>query len=322
MPDILAHYCLGNRVLHALTPQRRESIHRGLFDLATLGPDPWFSYRFYLPSRQEGKPAHGGEMHNKKTGAFLTALCREAQQSTERDLLFSYLAGFLCHYALDSAAHPYIIYRTGHYDGTEATRMYRGNHTYLERALDLMVKKREKLPGRPILKKVLYMRRLPKGVRPGLDRVFKTVYGWENASADMDRCIFSQRLFYLLMQDRTGLLDRLLRRVDNGKSKNDLTSLCYYGKERPQIDVANEAHHEWMHPCDKGEVSRDSFFDRMDQAATRAEKWIAAAARCIYDGEEIAENMFENRSYKTGFDCEDNRHTRALCCEPFNIKEN
>lgn len=200
--------------------------------------------------------------------------------------------------------------------------MYRGNHTYLERALDLLVKKREKLPERPILKKVLYMRRLPKEVRPGLDRVFKTVYGWENASADMDRCIFSQRLFYLLMQDRTGLLDRLLRRVDNGKSKNDLTSLCYYGKERPQIDVANEAHHEWMHPCDKGKVSRDSFFDRMDQAATRAEKWIAAAARCIYDGEEIAENMFENRSYKTGFDCEDSRHTRALCCEPFNIKEN
>ena len=55
--------------------------------------------------------------------------------------LFSWLAGFFCHYALDSTAHPYIIYVT------TAEYHYPRCHMSLEHELDMRQIRRDGLGG-------------------------------------------------------------------------------------------------------------------------------------------------------------------------------
>jgi len=320
VPDIITHYSFGCRLLEKLSPEQCGQMHRGLYDLALLGPDPWFAYRFCRPKHQEGKVARAGHMHRVKTGAFLTALCERAVNSTAKDMMFSYLAGFLCHYVLDSTVHPYIICRSGSYDGTPETIACRGDHTRLERAIDWRYIKKDGLPRHPARKKVLYMRHLPDEIRADLDAVYESVYGWQDVSKDLDICIFYQRLFYLLAEDGTGLVDKVIKKIDNGYGHNDMTAMTYYRKDRPDLDVLNENHTLWHHPRDLSVTSSASFDEMFEQGLSRAEELVRLAYDCVYNGRAIEKDMFGDLSYETGFDLSDSRNNNRPQCEPLRFK--
>lgn len=322
MPDIITHSQLGASALALLAPACRASIRREIFDHATAGPDIWFSYRFWNPKAQEQKPRRGDEMQHRHTGAFLRALANEAVRSDAREELFSYLAGFLCHYCLDRAAHPYIIYRSGEYDGSEATRPNRGNHMRLEHALDLWTLRKWglRMGQFPIVRKIIYLRKLPKAMQPGLDAAYKRVYGWTHAWRDLNRAIRDQRLFYRLAQDPLGLLDAVLQRMDRGTARRDLTALSYHGKEQHGIDVANEAHLSWRHPMDAALVYSDSFADICQNAAQDACTMISAAWAFIWEGIPPGD-AFGNASYETGFDWRDSRNAHKPACDPLPLQK-
>ena len=317
MPDIITHYRFGEKVLGLL--ESGCEIERGIFAHATAGPDVWFSYRFWKPSAQRGRPARGTEMQHEKTGDFLRALARETKQSPARRELFSYLAGFLCHYQLDQTAHPYIIYFTGLYDGTEATLPNRGNHMRLEHALDWRELRRwgKSLSDRPITRDILRLRALPESLRDGLNAAYERVYGWRNVWAELNRAIGDQRRFYALAQDPSGVLDAVLRRVDNGRSHRDLTAISYHGKACEGVDVENEAHRLWRHPCDGTIESRESFAELTDRAAQKAAAMIAAAWAFVKDANApLPVGAFGDASYETGFDWRDPRNQAARICDP------
>ena len=107
MPDIAQHHVFGKDVRASLPAEVRSFLLDTPYVFALFGPDPWFVYRIW--KRRSGR---GRRMHTTKTGDFLAALALRARDGSARQEMFSYLAGFLCHYALDSAAHPYIVWRT------------------------------------------------------------------------------------------------------------------------------------------------------------------------------------------------------------------
>ena len=107
VPDIAVHASFGEEVLSSLPPEVRESIRPEPYTFALFGPDLWFMHQPWR--RRQGR---GRRMHTTRMGAFLLSLLRRARTAPCREEMFSYLAGFLCHYALDSTAHPYVIYVT------------------------------------------------------------------------------------------------------------------------------------------------------------------------------------------------------------------
>ena len=107
MPDIVQHHAFGTEVREALAPEIRNDLAEQPYIFALYGPDPWFMYRPVKPRQGRGR-----RMHTTRTGEFLRALAFQAKTGTAPRETFSYLAGFLCHYALDSHTHPYIIWRT------------------------------------------------------------------------------------------------------------------------------------------------------------------------------------------------------------------
>ena len=106
MPAAYTHYRFGRDVLPLLPPETRQIIgaHRALYDLGLHGPDPFFFYRQPF----DNAVSRLGHSLHRQTGG--TALRRMAalweKQPTDAGL--SYLYGFLCHFALDSACHGYV----------------------------------------------------------------------------------------------------------------------------------------------------------------------------------------------------------------------
>ena len=99
------------------------------FLMGSNGPDPMFYYKIYNPFRSYNLAILGDIMHITKTGIFLKNLFLNARTDIQKD----YCLGFLCHYALDSAIHPFVNYISQAYGSS--FNIPRG-HNYFETALD------------------------------------------------------------------------------------------------------------------------------------------------------------------------------------------
>ena len=318
MPDSVTHYWFGQQVLSELETPIRESIRKDIYDHALQGPDPWSTSGFYGGKRKQ-YAVRSSVMHKEKTGKYLLAL---TDASKEENLIFSLLAGNLCHYCLDRLVHPYIICKGGDYDGTPATYHLRGGHVRLERAIDSYVI-RSAYGKKPWLfsipKRILPLKQYPESLRRPIDQVLEQVYGWENGFVTFNGSLRDEARFYGLMQDPLGIVHHLLRPVSGGR-----TNYCMYSYYRRDIDAAkvdylNETHRLWRHPFDPSVSSTASVPDLFLQAREDAVRMICAAYGVVYGKEELPlEGVYGNSNYSTGFDCEDPRNGNKPVFEPLN----
>jgi len=316
MPDSVTHYWFGQQVYAALDAPIRACIHDGIYSRALQGPDPWSTSGFYGGGRKQFA-ARSSVMHKEKTGRYLLALTDGAK---EQKLMFSVLAGNLCHYCLDRLVHPYIICKGGDYDGTPATYHLRGGHVRLERAIDSHII-RSAYGMTPwhfsIPEKIMLLKRYPESLQEPLDRVFRQVYGWENGFSALNDSFRDEAGFYGLMQDPLGIAHYLLRLVSGGP-----TNYCMYSYYRrdvnpAEVDYMNENHTAWRHPFDQTVISTASVPDLFQQAQIDAVGMICAAYRVVYGAENLLlEKIYGNSHYSTGFDCDDPRNQRKPVFEP------
>ena len=184
MPDIVVHTGFGADVLKKLS----LDIDRDIFNFGLLGPDPYLFYRFYLPPFRNRVNRYSTVMHNERTGEFLLQLARYAVDSRE---VFSYLCGFLCHYALDSTAHPYI---------NEKAQYSPVRHMAIEHRLDRMTGKNISIP--PLL---------PATMREAVGCAIDSVYGFSDAWEKLREGRRDMAKFYRIVADESGRLDRFTR---------------------------------------------------------------------------------------------------------------
>lgn len=184
MPDIVMHTKFGAEVSARLRPE----VDRDIFNFGLLGPDPYLFYRFYLPPFRNAVNRYSSVMHRERTGEFLSELARRAEDNKD---VFSYLAGFLCHYALDSCTHPYINDKAGHSPVM---------HMAIEHRLDVLSGGNVRIP--PFL---------PESLRERVGGTITSVYGWRDAWQKFRDGRRDMAPFYRLVTDRSGRLDRFAR---------------------------------------------------------------------------------------------------------------
>lgn len=111
MPNYYAHLVFGRQVLSRLPALLRSGLSReeDAFLAGCLGPDPLF---FYRPLRPNLPRQAGIDLHHHSFRAPAEGLLA----AVEADAPFagSYAAGFLCHFALDSACHPLVTEQALH----------------------------------------------------------------------------------------------------------------------------------------------------------------------------------------------------------------
>ena len=299
MPDVALHAAFGREVLTGLDSGIAERIREVPYTFALFGPDIWFMYQPW--KRREGR---GRRMHTTRTGAFLTALARRAKASRHPEELFSYLAGFLCHYALDAETHPYIIHMT------EQRTHYPRGHMSLEHTLDILEMERAGVWGgkHPVTEHYFPKLRLPESLREDIDAVFEEVYGWKNCWKALNKSCPRYRLCYRVLENPKGLFSRLAGRTGHPM----LRSLAYAHSHFNGTDAENTRHGEWTHSHD-GSVRFTTSFSEMREAARRnATAMIGAAYRYIFESgitEEELAGRIGNRSYLSGLPTDDPRNT-------------
>ena len=298
MPDPTVHVSFGREVLASLPEEVRDVIMPEPYTFALFGPDVWFLYKPF--GRHESR---GRRMHTTLPGLFLMSLLRRAAASPAKAEMFSYLAGFLCHYALDSTAHPYIIYVT------ENLHAFPRSHMSLEHALDAAVMRRDGCWGEkhPVTDHYFPRLRLPEAMQADLDAVYASVYGWRNCRADMNRCCLRYRRCFRIMENPRGFAARLARLT----KKPVLTSLMYSESFFHSRDPENEAHRTWRHPFDPTLSSSESFPELREKARRLAVGMITAAYRYLRygEGDEAAlAALIGNRSYLSGLPADDPRN--------------
>ena len=298
MPDVAVHAAFGREVREALGEETGRRIREIPYTFALFGPDIWFMYQPW--KRREGR---GRRMHTTRTGQFLTALARRAKGSSCPEEMFSYLAGFLCHYALDTKTHPYIIHMT-----EEKTHFPRG-HMSFEHSLDRLEMERAGVWGErhPVTDHYFPKLRLPETMRGDIDTVFREVYGWQNCWQALNQAYPRYRLCYRVLENPRGLFTRLA-----GWTKHPaLRSLAYAHSHFEGRDVENTGRMEWTHSHEASEKSTAAFGEMKDEARRDAAEMIEAAYRYIFTSgiteAELAERI-GSRSYLSGLPEDDPRN--------------
>lgn len=109
MPAIITHHQFAREMLaQSSTDFLQTERERNAFLLGSQGPDPLFfcvASPSLIPYRNLG-----GLMHDKKPAQLLTAISHSAAYapSNTQSVVRAFGAGFLCHYLLDRAAHPFV----------------------------------------------------------------------------------------------------------------------------------------------------------------------------------------------------------------------
>ncbi|HBQ64328.1 MAG TPA: hypothetical protein DD727_05295, partial [Clostridiales bacterium] len=146
MPNILAHVLMGEATagLLSFSAAKTAEKHRNTFHLGAQGPDVLFYSNPWPWAKDRRVSALGGEMHTRETGCIFREMLLFASDPAwakeERDRLAAYLMGYVCHYYLDSIAHPYIHSLVGFdplHDNRTLSSKY--EHSWVEAKIDTVM---------------------------------------------------------------------------------------------------------------------------------------------------------------------------------------
>ena len=118
------------------------SSNLGEFLIGTMGPDPYFGDAMPKPLFTQSRVDLAQKLHAMDARALFAALFPLASGSAPKQ---AYALGFLCHFLLDTNAHPYI-----------EARFFGSAHTPAEIQIDLMMASRLAYPGVPTKPRVFY----------------------------------------------------------------------------------------------------------------------------------------------------------------------
>ncbi|MBQ3330939.1 MAG: zinc dependent phospholipase C family protein [Ruminococcus sp.] len=180
MPDIVVHTNFGSKIARKLELE----IDRDIYNFGLLGPDPYLFYHFYMKPFGNRVNKYSSVMHREHTGEFLTELAKRAKDDED---VFAYLAGFLCHYALDSDTHPYI---------NRKAKNSAAMHMAIEHKLD-------KLNGG----KISIPPFLPERMKEPVGGAITGVYGWKDAWDKLRAGHRDMAPFYKIVEDKKGRLN-------------------------------------------------------------------------------------------------------------------
>lgn len=107
MPGFYTHARFGGQVMEALSPELRKLIeeYQDLFFIGLQGPDILFYHKAYM---RNDISRIGYAQHGKSGNEFFQPAREIVRNAPNQEAAFCYVAGFICHFTLDSQCHPYI----------------------------------------------------------------------------------------------------------------------------------------------------------------------------------------------------------------------
>jgi len=304
VPAMITHLLCGQGVLRGLRPAVADAINRHirLYDIGTQGPDMFF----YRP--RGATAGIGRRMHDEAVGNFLAAMSAGlvALGSKDKEAAFAYFAGFLCHYAMDAAAHPYVYFKTGFDEEGKLSGRYSIYHITFESAIDtlLLEEKEGKSPAdEKLWRRFSRNRRAVRAtamlVADSVNVAYKTKLAGGHVLSVMARMALASRF----LRSRLGHWRNIVCFFENIVTGSTIWSALIHRQEiGDDIDYLNKSKTHWQEPWEGGVSRNDAFYELFDHAKKDACQMINALWAFLQGESTHKEllNILGDRSFNSG----------------------
>ena len=271
--------------------------HRTLYYWGAQGPDVFYFYK-YMKRGKKDLVELARSMHKQPPNILFVAFERYilTLSEGERDAATAYLLGFITHYFLDSATHPFIAYLVT----AELTKGSRQSvskiHVALEQRIGAMYYRALGKPGFKV-GKAYAVRGGDLRLLDGLWRkVMQELYDYELPKNALRNCMKNNRFVGKLLFRRKFIIRSYLRTV--ARFKNRKTDADYPYKAYKTAVILNEERAPWPHI--DGSVSAASVHDLFLAAASDACVLFSETLTALGQGTPL-ETSFES-GFNRGFE--------------------
>lgn len=271
MPGFTTHYLFGQQAYLKLPvsdlKNTIQNYHR-VYALGLQGPDIFF-YHFSSFISKEKNP--GSVAHTANTGEFLAQLLKGSlyfSSIQEQKIALTYALGFIGHYLLDTACHPYIYARSGY---GRITRGYMSHHLLLEADIDVSMLWffQQRLPSEFHQSDTIALSHTQMRVISTLLHIaFKKTYPHLGITRQqIVQAILSMQKATRLLYDATGCKKAFVRRLESiFPGYPILSPLILSDTLLFHRDPCNTRHKRWQNPWNEASVSTNSFLDLFEKA--------------------------------------------------------
>ncbi len=317
MPGLVTHFIFGYSVLNKLDENDKQTInkHHEIFNIGTQGPDLFF---YYLPGLVKKQTKQLGLiMHKQNINKFFYAILKEMDklEGVEREIAFSYIAGYLTHYALDYSTHKYIYYKTGFRQKGNfmKSNKYSLLHKKLETNIDIMLYKvlsEETNLRRETWKLLNADKKDAETIMKVMSSAIENVYGRYIKPQEIKNAILYMKNITKYLggkEDSNRKFHRL--KSDLTITQNEIEEIKKL-QDKIGVDYFNLSNRQWCNPCDIKEKHTESFIDLYVKGEKNGVKIITALFDFCNHKKTIEETMqvIGNFSMATGMDCDNKKH--------------
>lgn len=309
MPNVLTHGLMAQRVFETMCEGEVVSAIRAnpqVYKFASNGPDFLFYYNAWpwMDQKEARRVSEYGElMHCERVNRFvdcMVALMLKQNQLAARKIMLAFIAGYLCHWALDSVAHPFIFYRSGSMAGDLKYYHYR-----YESALDVkMVRSvfKYKLKDYPT-RSFLNMTSNQEAVVAFLvSEAHQDTYKSALTQAECLRCMKIAKQILIPLFDPKGIVFPLVRGVEKGLAHNHwiFSSHMVSSTIDHTYDELNLKKALWKNPADPSITSTATFLELFEESIDRGYEALECLDNiCLGKAHSLAP-VIQDRNFNTG----------------------
>ena len=282
LPGFITHYICGEAVTHELPKEIRDILHnsRQLYNVGCQGPDMFF---YYLPGLiKKNMKNLGVDMHKTNVRTFFSNMLdnQNTADNEGRLLIFSYICGYLSHYALDCNAHPYVYYNSGfQVKGDKTSRLrYSARHRSFETAIDVLMLKI--MSGeRPASMKLWQLIKADKNhvmvIADVLSKAISGAYSRQISQKEVFNAIRYMVNLTRILQSKRGRRKKLMELAENLTIGEHIVSSVIHMQEiMNSEDYLNLKKQPWYMPWDGDNEINHSFGEIYNQAVADGAKLI------------------------------------------------
>lgn len=318
MPSSNTHSYFCEDVYNKLSKNVKKKLKDNInyFKVFGQGPDPYFFYDFHLSKRSKKVYKINRAMQHSKVNEHFMQLINYINKMNyyDNNQIMAYLYGQICHFVLDSTAHPYIIYYSGTYDQKrKETYKYNGLHEEMEYYIDsYLIFQRENILPKDfkMYKKLFNINGFDENLKNVIDVVVKDVYGFDDVGKIYFKSIIDMKKFYYIFNyDKFGIKKLCYTIMDVFCANKHVKKkeLSFFVDPMSKLYYLNNDNNTWNHPCDINEKYNLSFTELYVKAVDKAIKIISEIDEMLKTKKintKRIENLFDNLDYGTGKDCD------------------
>ena len=318
MPATITHAFFAKDIYDILPEDITEKIDLQRLKMFSQSTDSLMFYNLFsiLPGKDIRK--FQGYFHTNNSQEFFITLLKYIKYHKINDIdTYTYLVGMICHYALDSTIHPYVVYKTRRFDKRKpSTYKYNNVHAFMETYIDNdMVRRRMKCnPYKfDFIRYCFDTRPFSHDLDKVINYTFYHTFKIRGMSKIYYKSIKQMKMaLRLFRKDRYGIKKFIYQLADTftPRSCYRFEAISYHYPLVDTHNYLNNDHKTWRHPCIYDLTSEESFIDLYLKTIQEAKELIYSSFAYLNNEDIDLTTVFTNKSYVTGLDCNDKKELK------------